>query len=218
MVAPLVVLGEPVRAFEEVFPMGVRRAAGRLEGSLWAREGAARRTALAGLAVSTVALLAWHTPVAFEGALASNTLHALEHLTLLTTALLFWWPILTPRLRQRIGTGFAIVEVLIATIVMTALGGLLTFSPAIWYPAYATTERAHAIAPLADQQLAGLLMWIPSGLLYLVIIAWLFLRWIDADGIRATGPGSRRARSPAPSSEPSPVAPAPPTAGSPTAP
>ena len=64
---------------------------------------------------------------------------------------------------------------------MTALGALLTFSPTVWYPAYAAAERAHGTGSLADQQLAGVLMWIPSGLLYLVIIAWLFLRWIDAD-------------------------------------
>jgi putative membrane protein len=218
IVAPLVVLGEPVRAFEEVLPMRMRRELGRIEGTLWARPSAARRTAIAGLAISTIALLAWHTPVAFQAALGNDPLHALEHLTLLVTALVFWWPILTPGLRQRIGTGFAIVEVLIATIVMTALGALLTFSPTVWYPAYAAAERAHAIGPLADQQIAGLLMWIPSGLLYLVVIAWLFLRWIDADVVRAGEPASRREPSPARSSAPSRVAPAPPPAGSPTAP
>jgi putative membrane protein len=197
IVAPLVVLGEPVRAFEEVLPMWIRRAAGRLEGRLWAREGAARRTALVGLAVSTIALLVWHTPIAFQAALADNTLHALEHVTLLATALLFWWPILTPGLRQRIGTGFAILEVLIVTVFMTALGALLTFSPTVWYPAYAPDELAHGIGPLADQQLAGLLMWIASGLLYLVIIAWLFLRWIDADIVSVSRRESRVASSPA---------------------
>jgi putative membrane protein len=197
IVAPLIVLGEPMRAFEEVLPMAFRRAAGRLEGQLWARQGAARRTATAGLAIWTISLVAWHTPVAFEAALADNTLHTLEHVTLLAAALLFWWPILAPGLRHRIGAGFAIVEVVVATIVMTALGALLTFSPAVWYPAYAATERAHGTGSLADQQLAGVLMWIPSGLLYLVIIAWLFLQWIDADAaVTAAGRGSPRAPSP----------------------
>ncbi|MFL5791895.1 MAG: cytochrome c oxidase assembly protein [Actinomycetota bacterium] len=218
VVAPLVVLGEPLRAFEEVLPMSVRRVAGRLEGQLWARESVARRTAVAGLVISTVALLAWHTPPAFQAALVSNALHALEHLTLLVTAMFFWWPILTSGLRQRIGTGFAIVEVLIATTVMTALGALLTFSPTVWYPTYEAAERAHGIGALADQQLAGLLMWIPSGMLYLVIIAVLFVRWIDTDLVTAGGPESRRVRPPERSSAPSHVAPAPPPAGSPTAP
>jgi putative membrane protein len=198
IVAPLVVLGDPLRAFEEVLPMSLRRAAGRIEGELWARDGAARRTATAGLVISTVALLAWHTPLAFQAALRNNTLHALEHLTLLATAIFFWWPILTTALRQRIGTGFAIVEVLVATTVMTVLGAMLTFSPAVWYPAYATAERAHAIGALADQQLAGLLMWIPSGMLYLVIIAVLFVRWIDNETSRP--PGRREVRA-APSPE-----------------
>ena len=88
------------------------------------------------------------------------------------------------RAARRIGIGFAILEVLIATIVMTVLGALLTFSSAVWYPAYVTAERAHGIGTLADQQLAGLLMWIPSGMLYLVIIAVLFVRWMDAETSR----------------------------------
>ncbi|HEX3300046.1 MAG TPA: cytochrome c oxidase assembly protein [Actinomycetota bacterium] len=198
IVAPLIVLGEPLRAFEEVLPMRLRRAAGHIEGELWARDGAARRTAMSGLVISTVALLAWHTPLAFQTALRNNSLHALEHLTLLVTALFFWWPILTPGLRQRIGTGFAIVEVLVATTVMTVLGAMLTFSPAVWYPAYAAAERAHDIGALADQQLAGLLMWIPSGMLYLVIIAVLFVRWIDSETSR---PSDRRGVRTAPSPE-----------------
>ena len=218
VVAPLVALGEPVRVFEEVLPMRLRRAAGRLEGALWARDGAARRTATAGVALSTLALVAWHTPWAFQAALTDDTLHALEHLTLVVTAVFFWWPILASGLRQRIGIGFAIVELLVATTVMTVLGALLTFSPAVWYPAYAAAERAHGIGALADQQLAGLLMWIPSGMLYLVIIAVLFVRWMDADSVRAAGSGSSRAPSPARSSAPSPVPPAPPPAGSPATP
>ena len=212
VVAPLVVLGEPVRVFEEVLPMWLRRAAGRLEGELWARDGAARRTAMAGLALSTLALVAWHTPWAFQAALADDTLHALEHLTLVVTAVFFWWPILTPGLRQRIGIGVAIVEVVIATPVMTVLGALLTFSSAVWYPAYVASERAHGIGALADQQLAGLLMWIPSGMLYLVIIAVLFVRWMDAEPARTSR--ISRAPSPARSSAPSPAPPAPPPAGS----
>jgi len=202
VVAPLVVLGEPVRTFEEVLPMGFRRAAGRLEGRLWARGGAARRSAIAGLVLSTLALLLWHTPLAFQTALVDNRVHALEHLTLLATAIVFWWPILTQGLRRRIGVGFAIVEVLIATIVMTALGALLTFSPTVWYPAYAAAERAHGIGALADQQAAGLLMWIPSGMLYLVIVGFLFVRWIetDAEAVKAAGTNSHPSPSPVRSS------------------
>jgi putative membrane protein len=198
VVAPLVVLGEPVRAFEEVMPMRLRRAAGRIEGRLWAHTGAARRTAVAGLTVSTLALLAWHTPSAFQAALNDDGVHALEHFTLLTTAIFFWWPVLTRGLRQRIGTGIAILEVLVATVVMTALGALLTFSPTVWYPAYAPTERAHGIGALADQQIAGLLMWIPSGMLYLVIIAVLFVRWIDGDGDGSRNDPPRLTKAPSP--------------------
>jgi len=60
----------------------------------------------------------------------------------------------------------------------SALGALLTFSTVLWYPAYAERTQLWHLTPLQDQQLGGLLMWVPSGLVFIVIGIWLFARWL----------------------------------------
>ena len=64
----------------------------------------------------------------------------------------------------------------------TVLGALLTFSPGAWYSTHATTTAAFGLTPLEDQQFAGLIMWIPGGVIYLVAALWLFNAWIVFSG------------------------------------
>jgi putative membrane protein len=155
-----------------------RRAGGRLAGAWWGSSERARRTAVVAFVVSVVVLVGWHVPIAFDAAVRSDGLHALEHVTLLLTSAAFWWPILAPSARARLGAGAAIAAVIAASTVMAALGAALTFSPTLWYPVYRASDLAHGIDPLADQQLAGSIMWIPAGFLYLAIAAWLFVGWV----------------------------------------
>jgi putative membrane protein len=178
--APLLIAGEPLRAFAEAVSAPWRRGIARVEGRLW-RSRSARRTAIAAFAVSLAALVAWHLPPLFELALRSEPAHVLEHVTLLGTACAFWWPVLARGPRHRIGPAFAIAEVAVAGGAMGVLGALLTFSPVVWYPAYRAAEAARGLDPLADQQAAGLIMWIPAGFIYLGFIAWLFIGWIEED-------------------------------------
>jgi putative membrane protein len=67
-----------------------------------------------------------------------------------------------------------------ATGVSSALGALLTLAPTAWYPSYAATTTAWGLSPLEDQQLAGLVMWIPAGFVYLLAAAGLFAAWLQA--------------------------------------
>ena len=67
----------------------------------------------------------------------------------------------------------------------SALGALLTFSTVLWYPAYQSTTRAWELTPLQDQQLGGLLMWVPSGVVFVVIGLVLFGRWLKESERRA---------------------------------
>jgi putative membrane protein len=194
--APLLVIGEPVLALGEMAPTAWRRAGGRLSGSMWGSTGAARRTAVTAFVVSMAVLIGWHLPIAFDAALRNDALHALEHATLLVSAAAFWWPILSPSARARLGAGHAIAGVIAASTVMAGLGAALTFSPTLWYPAYRASDLGHGIDPLADQQLAGSIMWVPAGFLYLAVVAWLFVRWMaDAD---APQPTDRLERCPRP--------------------
>lgn len=109
------------------------------------------------------ALWAWHAPWLFELALRNDLVHWLEHLTLLGSGLLFWW-VLMRAPRQALGPGLL---ALLATVIHSGLlGALITLAPRPLYGIYA--ERGAMADVLADQQLAGLIMWVPMGTVYLV--------------------------------------------------
>jgi putative membrane protein len=120
------------------------------------------------------ALWGWHVPAFFNAALDNLALHALQHLSFLFSALLFWWAIYGRGLRAREGSAF--VALLTTMFHMNALGLLLTFGPSAWY------AHGHAFAlgmtALEDQQLGGLVMWMLGGMAYLgaalaIVAAWM---------------------------------------------
>jgi cytochrome c2 len=140
-------------------------------------------------------MLLWHLPPLYQRSLVSETAHAGQHASFLFTALLFWWALLHgERARARAG---ASVLYLFGTAVYTGgLGALLTVSTRLWYPLYLGRTASWGLTPLEDQQLAGLLMWMPGALSYLVAAlvlaaAWLgesdrrVLRW---EAVRRTAP------------------------------
>jgi cytochrome c oxidase assembly factor CtaG len=120
---------------------------------------------------------AWHMPLLYNEVLESVTVHRLQHLSFFLTALLFWWSLLQARPRRR-SYGIA-VFVLFATMLHTGvLGILLTLSRQVWYPQQAAFAAEWGITPLEDQQLAGLVMWVPMGLIYTAAALLIAARWI----------------------------------------
>jgi putative membrane protein len=111
----------------------------------------------------------WHLPAATSATLANEPLHRTMLASVLCAGLWFWSAVLH-RLRTRDGgaTG-ALVSLVTAMMLMGFLGALLTFSPRLLYPAYTDRALLAGLDALRDQQLAGLLMWVPSGLPYLVV-------------------------------------------------
>jgi putative membrane protein len=103
----------------------------------------------------------WHLPRPYMAALADPVVHAVEHVTLLGTAVLFWLVVAEPDAAARQGWIPAAGYLFAAAMQSTVLGALLTLSDSPWYPAAATLEG------LVDQQRAGVLMWVPGGLVYL---------------------------------------------------
>ena len=114
-----------------------------------------------------VALWVWHAPALFQATLQSELIHTLQHLSFFGSALLFWWALFYGR-GGRMGYGAATLYVFTTSIQSCALGALLTFSSTLWYPRYQVTTAAWGLSPLEDQQLGGLLMWVPAGVVYLV--------------------------------------------------
>jgi putative membrane protein len=176
--APLLVLGRPIVAFLWALPIGWRRSAGTLSGAVWVQQPWERLTQPAvAWAVHAAAIWAWHVPGLFMAAVRSELVHALQHLSFLGSALLFWWSLL--RMREgRLGRPTAVLYLFTTAVHTTLLGALLTFSTVLWYPVYRSSTAAWGLTPLEDQQLAGLIMWIPAGLGYLVAALAVAASWL----------------------------------------
>lgn len=174
---PLLVSGVPLNPVLHAFSPPKRKKLGRA----WRRAKSVRAAwrALAQMPVAwtlhVLVLWAWHAPLAYEAALRTEIVHILEHLSFLGTALLFWWLIMHPRGRASAGAGSGILALFTMALQSGLLGALLTFAPAPWYAAYASTTRIWGLTPLEDQQLAGAIMWIPGGTVYTLAASALFL-------------------------------------------
>ena len=175
--APLMVLGDPMTAFLWALPMAERRAVA----AWWMRRRTLRSSwrvltlPLVAWTLHVVALWAWHLPSFYDRAVAEGPLHVLEHATFFLTALLFWWVPFRPHGR-RLGAGPALLYLFAAALQSTLLGALLALARHPLYVAHLGTTRAWGLTPLEDQQLAGLWMWVPAGLVYLVALVPLAMR------------------------------------------
>ncbi|HVX40632.1 MAG TPA: cytochrome c oxidase assembly protein [Gemmatimonadaceae bacterium] len=188
VVAPLYVLGEPVIPVLRGLPRRARTAAVRAWHAVPGAR-AAWHVLLAPGVVFTVHMAAiwfWHFPGPYQAALGNDAVHALEHLSFLGTAVLFWWLVMQPTGRRRLGYGQGLFFVGATLIQGGALGALLMWSSTPWYPAHAASTLAMGVSPLADQQLAGLLMWIPPGFLYIGAACGLFLAWLRDDDAKSS--------------------------------
>jgi putative membrane protein len=124
-------------------------------------------------------MLAWHIPVLFNAALASDGLHVFQHLSFLVTGVIFWWPILTPLQNRRLAALAAISYLFSACLCCSLLGAFLTFGPVGLYPAYLNppVPNPFGLDPKSDQQLGGLLIWVPGCFVYLSAILATVARW-----------------------------------------
>jgi cytochrome c oxidase assembly factor CtaG/cytochrome c2 len=127
--------------------------------------------------IQAAALWLWHIPSWYQAALRNDGIHALEHLCLVLSASLFWWAMVRGRY-GRIGYGLAVVYIFLTAVHSSVLGALLTVSDVVWYPHYGRAALAWQVDSLADQQLAGLLMWVPAGVIFIVFGLALFAAWL----------------------------------------
>jgi putative membrane protein len=176
--APLLVLGRPMVPFLWALPFAWRRVLGRVARNPWFAGGWRGLTApLGAWAFHAVALWVWHAPALFDATLESEWVHTAQHLSFLASALLFWWALVRGR-AGRMGYGASALYVFTTAIHTGLLGALLTFAPAPLYPAYAGRAAAWGLSALEDQQLAGLIMWVPAGVVYTIAGLALAAGWI----------------------------------------
>jgi putative membrane protein len=176
--APLLVLGRPLAPFLLALPAHWRRELT----APW-KAGMARRgwrllvSPFIAWLIHAAVLWIWHAPALFQATLESESVHAAQHLCFLVSALLFCEALIHGR-ERRLGYGAAVVYVFTTAVHTSALGALLTFSPTLWYSAYQETTAAWGVTPMEDQQLGGLIMWVPAGVVYLVAGLLLFAFWL----------------------------------------
>jgi putative membrane protein len=127
--------------------------------------------------LEAAALWIWHVPALYQATLTSDWAHAAQHLSFFLTAVLFWSALYGVG-RSAMGYGAATLYVFGTAVHCTALGALLTFSAVLWYPAYASTTQSWGLTPLEDQQLGGLIMWVPTAAVFILIGLVLFARWV----------------------------------------
>jgi putative membrane protein len=176
--APLLVLGRPVIAFLWAVPISWRRRAGAWTGVPPVRAAWEFLTLpLVAWTLHAVAIWLWHAPSLFESSLGSELIHSLQHVSFLGTALLFWWSLLRAR-EGRIGRPAAVLYLFTTSVHTSLLGALLAFASTLWYPIYVSSTAPWGLAPLEDQQLAGLIMWIPAGLAYLTATLLIAASWL----------------------------------------
>jgi cytochrome c oxidase assembly factor CtaG len=175
--APLLVVSRPLVPLLWGLPIGWRRSLGQ-----WSKFTAVQRTwfwlTRPSIAwwLHAAALWIWHAPQLFQATLRNEWVHTAQHLSFFGSALLFWWSLFYGSHRTSYGTSFLYI---FTTAVHTSiLGALLTFSGRVWYPAYAGSTTAWGLTPLEDQQLGGLIMWIPAGLVYLGAGLAVFALWL----------------------------------------
>jgi putative membrane protein len=139
--------------------------------------------------IHAVAIWVWHAPPLFDAAVTHEVLHRLQHLSFLVSALLFWYSLL----RTSRSSGEALWHLFFTMLHMSLLGALLALSPRVLYLAQTAHSLAFGLTPLEDQQLAGIVMWVPAGTIYAGAALFFAARWIrPSKGRQFVRSGSQR--------------------------
>jgi putative membrane protein len=180
--APLLALSAPSSTIVRGSPALVRRT-----GARWRKRLRLTRHNLRTLRHPATAWLLhvgtlwfWHAAVPYDAAIQSKLVHILEHFSFLFTGMLFWRVVIDTRSAGRVSHGLGVLLVFAMAMQSVLLSALLTFARTPWYSRYAATTAPWGLEPLADQQLAGVIMWIPAGALYLAAGLALMVAWIRA--------------------------------------
>lgn len=180
---PLLVLGAPMTALLVALPRPWRS---RIAHG-WRRSGpvqpvwrAISHPVLA-WGIAALVLWGWHIPVVYQAAIRHPVIHDLEHAMFLGSAMLFWWTVIQPVGRRPRAYGSSLVLLFTTALQGSALGVLMTFSSVLWYPLYDDRTASWHLTALQDQHLAGAVMWVPGGIVYLFGILAVLGAWLGQD-------------------------------------
>jgi len=129
-------------------------------------------------------LFGWHDPFMYNAALYYEWVHDAEHLSFFITSMLFWWNIIGagPRIHKRFGTIARIALAIAAVPANAILGAVLAFNPEPVYTYYLSVPRLWGIDIMLDQQIGGVIMWVPGSMMYLIAALILIFRLVGGGG------------------------------------
>ena len=134
-------------------------------------------------AIFNVVFAGWHLPPLYNLAMAHHWLHIIQHLMFLVASVLMWWPILSPLPElPRLAYPLQMLYLFLMSIPMSIVAVYIAYADTVLYPAYAIAPRVWGISPMQDQQIGGLIMWIPCGLYFFSVISVIFFRWQQHNG------------------------------------
>lgn len=168
---PLLLLGKPLAPILWGLPGPWRRRIGRLlvPGRPLARLGHVLTMPIVAMTAFVVTIAIWHVPVFYDAAQGRTFTHDLEHLMFFGTALLYWWPVIHPAGgRRRLSYAQALPYLLPPFLESMLIGVLLTFADRPFYRTYAELAMPWGFTPVTDQQLGGLIMWVPGGMFFMI--------------------------------------------------
>ena len=147
---------------------------------------------LPALATFSVVFAAWHVPFLYEWALRRHGMHAVEHSLLVASALLLWWPVLSPLPEwPRLQPAAQLLYLFVAGIPMVPVAAFLTLTDRILYPFYGEAPWQWGLSPLADQRLGGVLMWLGGPMVFLIAMTIVYFRWMGRDAEPAVAAPAR---------------------------
>ncbi|MBA3467058.1 MAG: cytochrome c oxidase assembly protein [Gemmatimonadaceae bacterium] len=120
----------------------------------------------------------WHLPPLYNAAMADHNIHILEHVMMMTGAVLMWWPLMSqlPEL-PRLAYPAQMLYSFLMTIPMSIVAIYIVMADRVLYPAYSAAPRILPLSPLEDQLLGALIMWIPGGIIFYIIMTVVFFKW-----------------------------------------
>ncbi len=175
VVPPLLLAGTPAWMADSVLRAIARvRPLGALVGVL--------TRPLPAFACYAVALIGWHLPGPYNAALETHAWHVVEHVLLIATAVLGWWPILSPAsVAPPLPYGAQLLYLFVFGMPMTVVAAFVTGAEHVLYPFYAAAPRIFDISPLTDQRLGGVIMWVPAAVIPVLVFTLVFFRWVGAE-------------------------------------
>lgn len=129
--------------------------------------------------IFNLVIAAWHLPFFYNAAMDNHDIHIVEHLMFMSAAVLMWWPLASqlPEL-PRLAYPGQMLYCFLMSVPMSVIAVYITMADSVLYPAYSAAPRIMQLSPLEDQRLGGLIMWIPGGLIFMIMMSVVFFKWV----------------------------------------